>query len=78
VDDLNSLRAAQDRLMIGLLARTVAELTTVVGQLNALVGMETGENTDRHIQMKEDLFDVVASATRVGDHFAPPAPPEQV
>jgi hypothetical protein len=77
VDEVDRLRTAEERLLVGLLARAVMELTAIVGQLNALVGMETGENTERHIKIKEALFDVAATVTRVGDHFAPPRPPEE-
>ncbi len=75
---VDALRDEANRVELGVLALSVMELTAIVGQLNALVGSETGENTARHLQMKEDLLDIAATVTRVGDHFHPPRPPEEV
>ncbi len=77
MDDLENLGDDADRQMIGLLARSVVELTAVVGQLNALVGMEREEYADRHVAINEELLDVATSATRAADHLAPPEPPQE-
>jgi hypothetical protein len=69
-----ALRDRELRLHLSQLALSVVELVALVGQLNALVGMETDANLDRHKAIKEGLFDIAATATRASDYFAPPSP----
>lgn len=65
-----------DRLSIGVLVHALRELITIVGKLNALTGAMNEEFLAEHTQIMEELLDTLATATRVADRFAPPAPPE--
>lgn len=71
-----ALLIERDRLQMCQLANCVSGVISTLGELNAIVGMESGENTDRHIRIKDQLFDLLAATMRVADYFSPPVPPE--
>ena len=71
-------KADLERAALATLALSVQELVAIVGKLNAITGAATETFLSEHEQIREDLFDLMASVVRVGDHFAPPPPPEQL
>lgn len=78
MEDPDQLRDGIERAALATLALSVQELVAIVGKLNAITGAATETFLSEHEQIREELFDLMASVVRVGDHFAPPAPPEQL